>query len=71
MKVGDAAGFRKYYSFLLKCQSIIGGNKWNALDSPDSICMLLTKLPGQLRDRWNRECTPLEQGIQENLNSRI
>ena len=51
IKVGDAAGFRKFYNFLLKCQSIIGDNKWNALDSPDSICMLLSKLPGQLRDR--------------------
>ena len=55
IKVGDAAGFQKFYNFLLKCQSIIGGNKWNALDSLDSICMLLSKLPGQLRDRWNRE----------------
>ena len=55
MKVGDAGGFRRYYSFLLKCQSLIGGNKWNALDSPDLICVLLSKLPDQLRDRWNRE----------------
>ena len=55
MKVGDAVGFRKFHNFLFKCQSIIGGNKWNVLDSPESICMLLPKLPGQLRDRWNRE----------------
>ena len=55
IKVGDAAGLQKFYKFLLKCQSIVGSNKWNALDSPDSICMLLSKLPDQLRDRWNRE----------------
>ena len=55
IKFGDAAEFWKFYNFLLKCQSIIGGYKWNALDSPDSIYMLLWKLPGQLRDRWNRE----------------
>ena len=55
IKVGDTAGFQKFYNFLLKCQSIIGGNKWNALDSPESICMLLSNLLGQLRDRWNRE----------------
>ena len=55
IKVGDAAGFWKFYNFLLKCQSIVGGNKWNALDSPDLICMLLSKLPDQPRDRWNRE----------------
>ena len=53
IKVGDAAGFRKFYNFLLTFQSIISGNKWN--DLPDSICMLLSKLPGQLTDRWNRE----------------
>ena len=45
----------KFYNFFFKCQSIISGNKWNALDSPDSTCMLLSKLPGQLRDRWNRK----------------
>ena len=55
IKVGDAAGFWKFYNFLLKCQSIVGSNKWNALDSPDLICMLLSKLPDQPRDRWNRE----------------
>ena len=27
VKVGDAAGFYKFYNFLLKCQSIIGGSK--------------------------------------------
>ena len=54
IKVGDAAGFRKFHNFLLKCQSIIGGNKWNPLDSPESIRMLLSKLPGKLRDRWNK-----------------
>ena len=55
IKVGDASGFWKFYNFLLRCQSIIGRNKWNDLDSPESICMLLSKLPGELGDRWNRE----------------
>ena len=51
IEVGDAVGLWKFYKFLLKCQSIIGGNNWNALGSRESICMLLSKLPGQLRDR--------------------
>ena len=55
IKVGDVAGCRKHSNFLLQCQSTIGGNKWNILDSPESICMLLSELPGQLKDRWNRE----------------
>ena len=27
----------------------------NTLDSSDTICLLLSKLPGYLRDRWNRK----------------
>ena len=41
IKPGDATAFRKFYNFLIKCQSIIGESKWNVLDSPDTICMLL------------------------------
>ena len=55
VKVRDAAGFRKFYNFLIRCQSIMNGNNWNIMDSPDTICMLLSKLPGHMRDRWNRE----------------
>ena len=55
VKVGDAEGFRKFYNFLIKCQSIMNGNNWNIMDSPETICMLLSKLPGHMRDRWNRE----------------
>ena len=38
---------------------MIGGNKWNPLDSPESICKLLSKLPGKLQDRWNRGVYPI------------
>ena len=55
VKVGDAEGFRKFHNFLIKCQSIMNGNNWNIMDSPETICMLLSKLPGHMRDRWNRE----------------
>ena len=55
IKTRDAAGLKKFYIFLLKCQSIIAGNQWNALDSPNLICKFLSKLPDQLRDRWNWE----------------
>lgn len=36
-------------------EKFIGHNKCNALGSPESICMLLSKLPGKMRDRWSRE----------------
>ena len=27
---------------------------WNVLDTPDIMCMLLSKLPGSARDKWSR-----------------
>ena len=29
--------------------------RWNALDSPDILCMLITKLPRGIMERWNRK----------------
>ena len=34
--------------------SISGSQKWNAMDTPEMLCMLIAKLPGALIDRWNR-----------------
>ena len=54
IKFGDAKAFRKFYNFLLKCESISGSQNWNAMDTPEMLCMLIAKLPGGLIDRWNR-----------------
>ena len=40
--------------FVLKCDSITQSRKWNPVDTPDVICMLLSKLPGVIRDTWVR-----------------
>ena len=53
MKFGDAKGFCKFYN-LLKCESVSESQDWNALDIPEMLCMLISKLPGGLMDRWNR-----------------
>ena len=29
--------------------------EWNALDTPDILCMLTSKLPSGIMERWNRE----------------
>ena len=54
LKSGDAKGFRKFYNFLLKCESLSESMNWNAVDTPEMLCMLISKLPGGLMDRWNR-----------------
>ena len=56
LKFGDSAGLKKLHIFLLKINSIVKGQYWNTLDSPENLCEILTKLPGTCRDKLNREC---------------
>ena len=55
IKFGDATAFWKFHTFLLKCRSMSFNQRWNALDSPDILCMLISKLPGGIMERWNRK----------------
>ena len=54
IKPGDSAALKKFYRLLIKCQSITADITWNALNTPDTLCSLLAKLPGNMKDRWNR-----------------
>ena len=54
LKFGDAKGFCKFYNFLLKSESVSESQAWNALGTPEMLCMLISKLPGGLMDRWNK-----------------
>ena len=66
LKFGDAKGFRKFYNFLVKCEGEAKEQLWNAINTPDILCMLVSKLPNGLIDRSNRtaynirrqECEP-------------
>ena len=53
-RYGDAKSFRSFHNFLMKCQSMAIGQKWNIFDTPETICMLISKLPAPLIDRWKR-----------------
>ena len=55
MKNGDSDGYRRFYNFLIKCESIMSRQQWNSLDTPDILCALISKLPGNARDKWNRK----------------
>ena len=54
IKPGDISAFRKLFNFLIKCQSLSRPSQNNRLDAPEIICMILSKLPFHLQDRWNR-----------------
>ena len=36
----------------MKWESITKSREWSQLDTPDVICMLLSKFPGKIRDKW-------------------
>ena len=54
LKPGDAATYRKLFNFLIKCQAMRLDSKYNLLDTPEIMCMILAKPPLHLQDRWNR-----------------
>ena len=51
---GDAGSFQKFCNFLVQCESITQSSQWNPLGTLGVIFMLLSKLPGILRDKWIR-----------------
>ena len=53
MKAGDAGAYKRFHNFLVKCENIDHLLTWNVLNTPDIICMLLSQLPGSVRDKWS------------------
>ena len=54
LKFGDGKEFRVFCNFLVKCDGVARQHCWNAINTPDILCMLLSKLPNGIIDRWNR-----------------
>ena len=40
---------------MLKSETFPKYTAWNALEVPETFCILVSKLPGSLRDRWKRK----------------
>ena len=51
LKPADGAALKKLHNFLIKGESASYGQLWNALDTPEMMCLVL---PGHTRERWNR-----------------
>lgn len=45
--------FRMFYNFLVKYDGEVREHCWNAVNTPDILCMLVSKLPNGLIDKWN------------------
>ena len=50
IKFGDAIAFRRFHNSLFKCKSVATNQKWNALDIPNILCMLTSKLPSGIME---------------------
>ena len=53
IKAGDADANRKFQNFLVKCENIDHLQNWSLLNTPDIICVLLSKIRGSVRDMWS------------------
>ena len=51
IKNGDAKSYRKFFASLNKCSNLGEATKWNAMETPDTLCMLLSKLLNGVADR--------------------
>ena len=67
IKPEDAVAFRRLLNYLINCQTMNYGTSKNPLDSPDLICMIVSKVPGHLQDRWKRYIWELGEQKQGNL----
>ena len=54
LKPADGAAYVKIYNFLLKCESVTLGQNWNVLDTPEMMCLVLSKLTENIGENWNR-----------------
>ena len=54
IKPRDISAFRKLFNFLTKCQLLSRSSQNNPLDTPDTSCMIFSKLPVHLQNEWNR-----------------
>ena len=55
LKPGNSSSHWKFHNFLIKCESTMSQQQWNSLNSPDILYTPISKLPGNLRDKWNRK----------------
>ena len=65
IKPGDSDAYRKFQNFLIKYKNIDQMQDWNVLNTPDNVCMLVSKLPGSGRDSWSRQILAIRRHKRE------
>ena len=55
LKPGDTVAYRKFFCFLIKCESLADETNWSVLNSLELLCMLISKLATSRGDNCNRK----------------
>ena len=55
VKADDTTAFKHFQNFILKSESVMSMQNWDALDSPETLSMMISKFPRHIRDSWNRK----------------
>ena len=53
-KPAAGAAYSRFYNFLLKCENATYQQNWNTTDTPEMMCLVLSKLSGNSREKWKR-----------------
>ena len=53
VKPDNAMGFRKLHNFVHKSETFCKSTSWNSLETLETLHVLVSKLPGCLKDTWN------------------
>ena len=69
IKSGDIKGFKKFYRFLLKCNTNREGEVYlRLLDNPETLRILQLKLPQKIQDRWTRKAVQHREAHKKELD---
>ena len=55
VKPDNAMGFRKFHNFVHNSNTFSKITSWNSLETLQTLRVLVSKLPGGLKDTWNRK----------------
>ena len=58
VKYRDVRAYCQFFSFFNKCDGVGNGNTMN---TPDVLCLLISKLPLSVADRWNRKALSFQR----------
>ena len=54
LKPADGTAYKGFHNLLLKREIETYGQNQNTIDTPEIMCLVLSKLPGNSRQKWNR-----------------